>query len=67
MEKNFVPEAQCPVCSKWLLQYRRSKRLELAEIPLAPVCVRCTVAFFKNIGMINDDPEIEAWLEGKKH
>jgi hypothetical protein len=40
----------------------------LDEIPLHdPICPRCFVAFWTNIGMMKADGEIEAWLEGTKH
>jgi len=68
METEFVPEAQCSVCSAWPPQDRASKRALLDEIPLGkPICPRCFVAFWKNMGMLNDDGGIEQWLEGVKH
>ena len=68
METEFASEAQCPVCSKWPPQERKSKRQELDEIPLRePICVRCFVAFWKNMGMLDDEGGIEQWLEGMKH
>jgi hypothetical protein len=68
MATEFVSEAECPVCSKWPSQDRRSKREELDEIPLGqPICARCFVAFWKNMGMLDDEGGIEQWLGGTKH
>jgi hypothetical protein len=68
MEVEFICEAQCPVCSKWLPQDRRCRRALLDEVPLHdPICPRCFVAFWTNMGMMKADGEIEAWLEGTKH
>ena len=68
MDQEFTPEADCPVCSKWLQGDRRSKRELLDQIPLAePICVRCAVAFYQNIGMLGESAEIEEWLDGTKH
>lgn len=68
MATEFVSEAECSVCSKWPSQDRRSKRGELDEIPSGkPICARCFVAFWKNMGMLDDEGGIEQWLGGTKH
>jgi hypothetical protein len=44
-----VPERKCPVCSHWPRAERPQLRAELDCIPIKGTCLRCFMAFVKNI------------------
>jgi hypothetical protein len=74
---DFASESDCSVCSKWPEKHREWRRLRIDKIPipgLKPVCKRCFVSFWRNIGFPlsdEDGEEAERLLlkqeEGTKH
>jgi hypothetical protein len=46
---------------------RRANRLRLKSSTTVAICRSSVVAFWKNMGMLDDEGGIEQWLGGTKH